>query len=75
MKRYIGIAAAGLIAIGSVSAAPLPKRDYDTELKVCVPSYIAKYAILCETAEIAARGVAYACSPKPPLKGPRHWRT
>jgi hypothetical protein len=71
MKKYIGVAFAGLIAaVAPASADPLPKRDYDKEIKVCVPSYIAKYAVLCETAEIAARGVAYACSPKPMPRGP-----
>ena len=44
-----------------------PKND---ALDGCVPNYVRKYAVLCESAETVARGVAYACSPKPTPKGP-----
>ena len=46
-----------------------PKND---ALDVCVPSYVRKYAALCETAETAARGVAFACAPKPRPKTPAY---
>jgi hypothetical protein len=64
MKKHIGIAMAVLIAALGPAWGQTPKPKNDA-LDVCVPSYIARYAALCETAEIAARGVAYACSPKP----------
>ena|ERR1035437_4358228 len=72
MFKNIGLSLAIALMLGPAygqTDAPKVKPKNDA-LDVCVPSYIAKYAVLCETAEVAARGVAYACSPKPMPKGP-----
>jgi hypothetical protein len=35
------------------------------ELTNCVTRYVDRYSVICERADILARGVAYACAPKP----------
>ena len=73
MTKKLGLLLATVFMLGPAlgqTRTTTDKPNYDEQLNVCVPRYVAKYAVLCETAEIAAWGVAYACSPKPLPKGP-----
>ena len=72
MIKKVGLSFAVMLMLGPAwgQTDTLKVKPKNDALDVCVPSYVGKYAALCETAEIAARGVAYACSPKPTPKGP-----
>jgi hypothetical protein len=67
MIKIVGLSFAVMLMLGSTwgQTETLKVKPKNDALDVCVPSYVGRYAALCETAEIVARGVAYACSPKP----------
>jgi hypothetical protein len=65
------VAIIGLLA-WSPALGQSQKAKFDDQLTNCVATYTARYAALCETADVAARGVAYACAPKPRPKTPAY---
>jgi hypothetical protein len=74
MIKKISLSFAAMLMLGPAwgQTNTLKVKPKNDALEVCVPSYVKKYAALCETAETAARGVAFACAPKPRPKTPAY---
>jgi hypothetical protein len=64
MRFRLSMFIASVSCVMGPAFAQVPNITPEDKLTNCVTRYVDRYSVICERADILARGVAYACAPK-----------